>query len=88
VSGAVIYASDRAGVADETVAYSQVCQDADHARVAQLVPILERNQPTDAPVLERAVYALNIARRHCLYGWNDIAGEQYDWLDHWLDDHR
>ena len=88
VSGAVIYASYRTDLTDETVAYSRACQDADHARVAQLVQILERNQPTDAAVLERAVYALNIARRHCLYGWSDVAEEQYAWLNQWLEEHR
>jgi hypothetical protein len=88
VSGLVIYADDRAELTVEPSASSRVCQDADHARVAQLVEVLERNRSTDAPVLERAIYALNIARRHCLYGWSDIAGEQYDWLNHWLEDHK
>jgi hypothetical protein len=88
VSGAVIYASGRTELTDQSVAYSRACQEADHARVAQLVHILERNQPTDAAVLERAVYSLNIARRHCLYGWSDIAEEQYAWLNQWLEEHR
>jgi hypothetical protein len=88
VSGAVIYATDRTDLTDESVAFLHACQAADHARVAQLVQILERNQPTDAAVLERAVYALNIARRHCLYGWSDIAEEQYAWLNQWLEEHR
>jgi hypothetical protein len=64
------------------------CQDADRAGVAQLVRVIERNRSTDAPVLERAVNALTIARRHCLYGWNDLASEQYAQLDRWLDENR
>jgi hypothetical protein len=40
--------------------------------------------PTRPYILERAIYAFNIARRHRLYGWNDIASDQYNWLKHWL----
>ena len=87
VSGIVIYATNHAGLTDEPYA-SRLCEEADRARVAELVDILGRNRPTDAPVLERAVYALNVARRHCAYGWSDIAGEQYAWLHQWLDDHK
>jgi hypothetical protein len=67
---------------------SQLCQDEDQARVVQLVKILQRNRPTDAPVLERAVDALNIARRECLHGWSDVAAAHYDWLTHWLDEQK
>jgi len=82
-----IYATDRTESAVEPAALSRACQDVDHARVAHLVQVLERNRPDDAPVIERAIYALNIARRHCLYGWSDTAAEQYDWLNSWLNEH-
>jgi len=88
LGGLVTSATDRAELAGDPRSSAHECQDTDSARVAQLIEILKRNQPADAGVLERAVYTLNIARRHCLYGWNDIASEQYDWLKHWLDEQK
>jgi hypothetical protein len=80
--------SEPHAVTTERVAPSAICQEADREAVTHFVAILERNRPTDAPVIERSVYALNIARRHCLYGWNHIASKQYEWLEHWLDEHK
>ena len=84
-SAVVVFALGLGETNLDTDVPSQLCQDEDQARVAQLVKILQRNRPTDAPVLERAVDALNIARRECLYGWSDVAAAHYDWLTHWLD---
>src|SRR5262249_32604916 len=72
----------------ERVAPSAICQEADRKAVTHFVAILERNRPTDASVIERSIYALNIARRHCLYGWNDTASERYEWLERRLDEHK
>ena len=88
VGGMAIHAMDSAEPPAASFVSTPACQDADRARLAQFVQVLERNRSTDAPVLERAVHALNIARRHCLYGWNDLASEQYDWLDRWLGENR
>ena len=66
----------------------EVPKHADRARVTQLIAILERNRPAEAPVIERAVDGLDLARRHCMFGWNDEASELYDWLGQWLDEHR
>lgn len=63
---------------------SPLCLDADRANVTQIAALLERNGPADAPILERAIYTLNVARRHCLYGWNGRALEDYEWLRRWL----
>ena len=38
----------------------------------------------EAAILERANHTLGIARRHCLYGWNERAQEDYAWLKRWL----
>jgi len=87
-SAAVIFVADLGEAAVEPDAPYQQCQHVDRARVAQLVDILERNRPTDAPVLERAVDGLNLARRDCQYGWNDNASRQYSWLKDWLDEQK
>jgi hypothetical protein len=71
----------------ETVNVSPRCREIDRAMVAQLTALLERNGPTDAAILERAIYTLNVARRHCLYGWNDRGLEDYEWLRRWLSEH-
>jgi esterase/lipase len=88
MGGMALRAADTAEPPAASFVSTPACQDADRASLAQLVQLLERNRSTDAPVLERAVHALNVARRHCLYGWNDLASQQYDWLDHWLAEHR
>src|SRR5215813_9256881 len=77
LSAMVMLVSDFAE-ATEPATPSALCQDADRARVAQLVNILERNRLADADVLERAVRGLNLARLHCSDGWNDVASELYD----------
>ena len=71
------------GVA-EPVPVPPRCLEIDRAIVVQLTALLERNGPADAPILERAVYTLNLARRHCLYGWNNRSAEDYEWLRRWL----
>ena len=88
VGGIALRAADSGEPPAASFVSTPACQDADRASVAQLVRVLERNRSTDAPVLERAVNALTIARRHCLYGWNDLASEQYERLDRWLDENR
>jgi hypothetical protein len=87
-SALVTLVSDFAEATVEPATQSALCQDADRARVAQLVNILERNRSADAPVLERAISGLNLARQHCLSDWNDVASDLYVWLEHWLDEHR
>ena len=82
------HASGPSEVTTERVVPSAICQEVDRKAITHLVTILERNRPNDASVIERSIHALNIARRHCLYGWNDIASEQYQWLESWLDEHR
>jgi hypothetical protein len=37
-----------------------------------------------APIQERATHTLSMARRHCLYGWNERALADYEWLRRWL----
>jgi hypothetical protein len=64
------------------------CVVADRANVALIEPILARNGPSDIALLERAVRALNAARRHCQYGWVGAAVENYDWLKRWLEEQR
>ena len=59
------------------------CREADRTSVAQLAAFLERNGSGDAPILERAIHALNVARRHCLYDW-DRGQDDYQWLSRWL----
>ena len=71
----------------EPAGVSLRCLEADRASVAQLAPLLERNSPADAPILERANHTLSIARRHCLYGWDGRALEDYAWLTRWLSEH-
>ena len=88
VGGIALRALDGAEPPTASFVSTPACQDADRASVAELVRVLERNRSTDAPVLERAVHALTVARRHCLYGWNDLASEQYAGLDRWLADNR
>ena len=63
------------------------CQEADRASVAQLAALLQRNGPADAPIVERAIHTLNVARRHCLYDWDDRGLEDYQWLSRWLIEH-
>jgi len=69
------------------VPISAPCRQADHTAVDQLATFLNRNAPTDAPVLERAIHALNIARRHCLYEWDRRGLEDYEWLNRWVSEH-
>jgi hypothetical protein len=64
------------------------CLAADRANVARLTPLLVRNGPNDIAILERAIHALNIARRHCQYGWVEPAMDNYRWLESWIEDHR
>ncbi|MBN9086479.1 MAG: hypothetical protein J0J01_06185 [Reyranella sp.] len=66
---------------------SQQCREADRAAVADLARFLGRNGSTDAPVLERAVHMLNLARRHCFYDWNGRGLDDYQWLRRWLGEH-
>jgi hypothetical protein len=68
----------------EPAGVSPRCLEADRASVAQLAAILERNGPAVAPIQERATHTLSIARRHCLYGWQERALEDYAWLTRWL----
>lgn len=63
------------------------CREADRTAVDQLAAFLERNGPTDAPVLERALHTLNLARRHCLYDWDSRGLDDYRWLGRWLSEH-
>jgi hypothetical protein len=88
LSGIAIVIADRGESYDQFAASSAQCQDADRGTVAQLVEILRRNRPGDSSILDRGIYGLSVARRHCLYSWNDIAGEQYDRLGRWLDEHK
>lgn len=71
----------------EPIRLSPRCQEADRASVAQLAALLERNGPADAPILERAIYTLNMARRHCLYDWEGRGLDDYQWLSRWLGEH-
>jgi hypothetical protein len=68
-------------------AMSAACQQADRTAVDQVAALLERNGPADAPVLERAVHTLNLARRHCLYEWDGRGLDDYQWLGRWLSEH-
>lgn len=85
-------APDSAGIANETrtaepTRPSPRCQEADRATVAQLATFLERNGPADAPILERAIHTLNVARRNCLYDWDGRGLDDYQWLNRWLNEH-
>ena len=71
----------------EPARMSPRCQEVDRATVAQLAVVLERNGPTDAPLLERAIYTLNLARRHCLYDWEGRGLDDYERLGRWLSEH-
>lgn len=71
----------------EPIRLSLRCQETDRASAAQLAHFLQRNLPEDAPILERATNALNIARRHCLRDWEERAIENYEWLRRLLNDH-
>jgi hypothetical protein len=64
------------------------CRRADSAAAAQLQSLLARNRSGDAGVIERAVHGLNVARKHCQYGWSDKALDSYRWLERWIEDHR
>jgi len=79
-----VQSTDRAAGIAEPMGASPRCQEADRASVARLAPLLERNSPADAAILERANHTLSIARRHCLYGWQERALEDYAWLTRWL----
>ena len=75
---------EREARAVEPARASPRCLEADRASVAQLAAFLQRNSPTDAPILERAIHTLNVARRHCLYEWDGRGLEDYRWLGRWL----
>jgi hypothetical protein len=79
--------ADRAVRIVEPAPVSPRCREADRAIVAQFAAFLERNGPADAPVLERAIHALNVARRHCLYDWDGRGLDDYQWLSRWLSEH-
>ena len=68
----------------EQAGVSPRCVAADRASVVQLAAILESNGAAVAPIQERATHTLSIARRHCLYGWNERALADYEWLRRWL----
>jgi len=82
-----IHNADRHVGTVEQAGVSLRCREADRAIVARLAPLLERNSPADAPIVERANHTLSIARRHCLYGWDGRALEDYAWLTRWLSEH-
>jgi hypothetical protein len=65
---------------------SPACLEADRESVARLAALLERNGPAHTAVLERANHTLSVARRHCLYGWQGRALEDYEWLRQWLNE--
>jgi len=79
--------TDREARIGQPVHVSPRCQVADRASVDQLATLLQRNGPADAAILERAVYTLNMARRHCLYQWDERGLEDYQWLGRWLSEH-
>jgi len=79
-----VHGTDRtAGIAEPGGASAR-CLEADRASVARLEALLELNRQADAAILERANHTLGIARRHCLYGWQERALEDYAWLSRWL----
>jgi hypothetical protein len=69
------------------VPMSAPCRQADRTAVTQLAAFLERNGPTDAPVLERAIHTLILARQHCFSEWDGRGPEDYEWLNRWLSEH-
>jgi hypothetical protein len=79
--------TDREARILEPARVSPRCREADRATVAQLAAFLERNSPTDAPILERAIHTLNMTRRHCLCEWDGRGLEDYRWLSCWLSEH-
>jgi hypothetical protein len=79
-----VQSADRDVGTVEQAGVSPRCVEADRVSVAQLAAVLERNGPTVAPIQERAIHTLGIARRHCLYGWNERALADYEWLRRWL----
>jgi hypothetical protein len=68
----------------EAVGASPRCLEADRANVAQIAALLQRNGAADAPILERAIHVLTLARRHCLYGWKERSLADYERLSRWL----
>jgi len=80
--------ADRESGSNASDGLSPRCLEADRAAVAQLAMVLERNRPANAAILERANFTLSIARRHCFYGWNERALEDYEWLKRWLSEQR
>jgi len=68
----------------QPVHVSPRCLEIDRATVAQLAMLLQRNGAADGPILERAIYTLGQARRHCVYSWDDRALADYEWLRRWL----
>jgi len=68
----------------EQAGVSPRCAEADRASVAELAAVLERHGPGGTAIQERATHTLSIARRHCLYGWNERALDDYAWLRRWL----
>src|SRR5262245_44648410 len=80
--------TDRDARIAKPVRASPRCLEADRASVAQLASLLERNGPADAPILERAIHTLTVARRHCLYDWEGRGLDDYQWLSSWLSEHR
>src|SRR5579872_2636106 len=83
-----VQSTERESGNNESGILSPRCLEADRAAVAQLATVLERNKPVDAAILERANFTLSIARRHCFYGWNERALEDYEWLKRWLSEQR
>jgi hypothetical protein len=79
-----VHSTDRNVGTVERAGVSSPCHEADQANVAQLSALIERNGPASAAILERANHTLGIARRHCLYGWQGRALEDYAWLRRWL----
>ena len=70
----------------ESDGVSAACLEADRESVARLAALLERNGPAHTAILERANHTLSVARRHCLYGWQGRALEDYEWLRQWLNE--
>ena len=83
-----VQSTDRESGSNESGGLSPRCLEADRAAVAQLATALEQNGPADAAILERANFTLSIARRHCLYGWQERALGDYEWLKRWLNEQR
>jgi len=73
---------------DGATTTTATCALADGDATRLLQPLMVRNAPNDAVVLERAVHALNIARKHCAYGWTDTALGNYAWIERWVAENR